>query len=151
MKPTNDGGPAATIILMRGEIALVSPEDFERVSAFRWRLGRNGYVYRRNGRDDGAPTLLHRFVTNPPPSHEVHHANHDRMDNRRGNLEVTTASAHQAQHHAEATSARNRASRVHPLSRDCVGCGSHFDVHPDHRGRNRYCSRSCGNKNRRYS
>ncbi|KKN83539.1 hypothetical protein LCGC14_0297780 [marine sediment metagenome] len=147
----DDGGPVdgTLLLLATGEIATVSEADIEVVNLYAWRLGLNGYVYRVGGRKRGEVCLLHRFVMNVCNGEEIHHINGNRLDNRRENLEITTRSEHQRQHHSHITSARNRSNRIYPLSRHCLGCGKLFRVHPDHRGRNRYCSRDCGNRNRR--
>ena len=144
----DDGGPEI-LLLASGQIATISNVDFTRVAALAWRLGTNGYIYRVGGRKKGVTCLLHRFIMDVKPRQEIHHRNGDRLDNRRANLEVTNASDHQRNHHSHVVTARNLASRIYPTTRICLGCGVDFTVHRDHRGRNRYCSRLCGNRNRR--
>lgn len=142
----NDGGSAVEIALQNGGVALVSPEDVERVSALKWRLGANGYAYCCDRSQKHA--LLHRFVVDADPSLEVHHDNEIKLDCRRSNLIQETPADHQRKHHAESLRKRNEAQRVYPAVRACEGCGIEFEVNPDHRGRNRFCTRTCGNKNR---
>ena len=144
----DDGGPA-TLSLASGELVRVSAADFEKVNLYAWRLGANGYIYRLGGRKKGDVCLLHRYIMDAKPGEEIHHRNEDRRDNQRANLEVTNARDHQRNHHSHVVAARNRASRIYPLTRTCLGCGEEFTVHRDHRGRNRYCSKLCGNRNRR--
>lgn len=131
-----------------GAAILVSSCDRGFLLSDRWLIGTNGYVYRSGGRIKGRECLLHRLIMKPQGGYEIHHKNGNKLDNRRENLEIMTASGHQA-YHKHIVVQRNRASRKYPLYRDCLGCGNNFEVHPDHRGRNRFCSRSCGNKNRR--
>lgn len=128
-----DGGP---VLYFK-----VSAQDYKRVAALGWRLGTNGYVYCRSRKHPHA--LLHRFVVDAPIGTEVHHVNGNRLDNRRENLEVLRPGEHQRQHHAPDLAARNRARRQYPLTGICPECGTPFTKHPDHRGRQRLCSKLC--------
>lgn len=138
----NDGGPAAVIPVSGGVNALVSNQDTALVSCDGWRLGLNGYVYRRGGRIKGRPCLLHRIVLGAGRGVEVHHINGIKTDCRRENLEATTASKHQ-EYHMHRLVARNRASRIYPLTGTCKSCGSEFTRNPDHRSRQVCCSKAC--------
>jgi len=77
----------------RGETvaeALVDPEDFDRVSAFRWRLS-CGYAVRSTV-GGLTNTSMHRFVLglNRGDSGVVDHINRVKLDNRRANLRIVT-------------------------------------------------------------
>lgn len=88
------------IPLSKGKVALVSDEDYERVSQFKWHAslesrGTKWYACRRetiNGKR--VKIRMHRFVMGLPPGAEdsrvVDHLNHNSLDNRRENLEVIT-------------------------------------------------------------
>lgn len=141
-----DGGPAVEVPLLRGGFALVSKEDADRVLAFSWRLAANGYVVCRN-RAKCPEVLLHRFVARPLSGMQVHHLNSVRVDCRRENLAIETATDHQRKHHSHVLRGRNLASRVYPMTRTCEGCGVVFAPHPNHRGRSRYCTKPCANRN----
>lgn len=90
---------AAIIPLTRGLVALVSPEDFERISAFKWLAQSTGngrfYACRADsslavGGKKRAYLLMHRVVLNAPKGPLVDHINGDPLDNRRGNLRLCT-------------------------------------------------------------
>jgi hypothetical protein len=147
MKTINDGGPVI-LLLETGQECIISSEDFERVASCKWRLGSNDYIYKVGGRKKGVTCLLHRFIMNADKNKQVHHLNHNKLDNQRSNLEIINPSLHQKKYHSSSTSERNKKNRIYPMVRSCLGCGQDFVVHPDHRGRNKYCSRDCGNKNR---
>src|ERR1700724_3665993 len=110
---TTTGGPAVEITLLRGQLAIVSPEDAKRVLALTWRLGSNGYVYccKRSGQEYA---LLHRFVVEASPDVEIHHDNGIATDCRRGNLTAETPSDHQRKHHSHLLIARNMAGGKFP-------------------------------------
>lgn len=143
----NDGGPAVEVPLLRGGFALVSAEDADRVLALGWRLAANGYAVCRN-RAKCPEGLLHRFVARPLAGMQVHHVNGVKTDCRRENLCQETPTSHQKNHHSHVLAKRNVASRVYPTERACLGCGVTFTTRPSHRGRDRYCTRPCGNKHK---
>lgn len=64
--------------------AIVSPDDFSRVSEFKWRLTPDGYAI--GGPDNR--TLMHRFIMQPAEKMVVDHINGFRADNRRSNLRI---------------------------------------------------------------
>lgn len=86
------------IRLTKGKYALVSDEDYERVSQFKWYAslesrGTKWYAVRRELRNGKRVKIrMHRFILELPPGKEdsrvVDHLNHDSLDNRRENLEV---------------------------------------------------------------
>lgn len=91
------------IPLSRGLVALVSAEDYERVSAYKWSCDTsNGYACRmvQVSRTDGIrrrrKVLLHRFIMDEPRGFDVDHANGIRLDCRRSNLRIATRSQNAA-------------------------------------------------------
>lgn len=89
---------AKKIKLTQGRYALVSDEDFERVSALKWcasleSRGTKTYAIRWEKR---TKIRMHRFILGLPPGkfdpeeRVVDHINHDPLDNRRENLEIVT-------------------------------------------------------------
>jgi len=83
-----------------GRVAIIDADDFERVSAWRWRSkpphgrGKVWYVYTWIRRK---PVLLHRFIMNAQPGDpQIDHRNHDGMDNRKANLRFATQSQNNA-------------------------------------------------------
>ena len=92
-----------TIELTKGMQALVSDEDYERVSKFKWyanEQGRRGwekhYAARNQRRFELAPgvkrkkSLMHRFIMGLElgDSRVVHHIDNDGLNNQRLNLEI---------------------------------------------------------------
>ena len=89
------------IPLSRGKFALVSDEDHERVSQFKWSYDK-GYACRKvtwrdaEGVKHQRKLLLHRFIMGEPAGMDVDHANHLRLDCRRCNLRVATRAQNNA-------------------------------------------------------
>ena len=132
-----DGGPTTKI--------LVSAQDRYLLHGLSWMIGSNGYVYQRGGHVKNRQLLLHRIITGAQPGQEVHHLNGNKLDNRRGNLTLHSASEHQ-EYHKHIVIARNRAKRKYPLNLICPECHKECAINPNHRGRNRFCSKLCGNR-----
>lgn len=86
------------IPLSKGMVALVSDEDYDRVSQFKWYAslesrGTKWYAVRKvtiNGKR--VKIRMHRFVAGLPPGEEdkrvVDHKDHNSLNNQRENLEV---------------------------------------------------------------
>jgi len=129
-----DGGPAKIIL---------DKDDGHLLSDYKWAVGTNGYVYKSGARKRGKQCLLHRIVMSAKPGAQLHHANENKLDCRKSNLVFVTPSGHQ-EHHKHTLIARNKEARVYPLQKGCEYCGKTFTVDPQHRGRNRFCSKSCG-------
>ena len=62
---------------------------------------------------------------------QVHHKNHDRLDNRPENLEVVSTAEHGLRH------------TKHPISKNCVICGQEFTPHKTKRVRAQTCGSEC--------
>lgn len=70
-----------------GREALVDPGVWFWARHFTWFVSANGYVVTRTG---GRTITLHRIVCDTPPGRDTDHINHDRLDNRSGNLRAVT-------------------------------------------------------------
>ena len=96
--------------------------------------------YRQKKLPDGSRTLEHRWVVEQHLGRklqsweQVHHINHNRLDNRVENLEVVTVGEH-AQRHTYL-----------PTEKDCVVCGETFTPHKTKRRRAKTCGPSCRSK-----
>ncbi len=133
--------------LKQGGFALISAVDKDRVLQLPWRLGTNGYVYCCTRLGLGQKhELLHRFIVDAEQGFDVHHKNEIKTDCRRTNLVVETPRDHQLRHHSHLNRARGQLRRKHPSERLCEWCGVLFVVNPDHRDRNRFCTKTCGNR-----
>jgi hypothetical protein len=84
------------IVLTKGRVALVSAEDYEWLSKYKWYAANNGYA-QRSILLDGKYTsvLMHREIMNTPKGVQIDHVNGDRADNRRENLREVTCSQNQ--------------------------------------------------------
>lgn len=83
------------IKLTKGARAIVDPEDYNRLSQYKWYLSSSGYAVRTVYKDDGIRWMgkmpMHREIMgNPPYGVYVDHINHNRLDNRRSNLRLCT-------------------------------------------------------------
>lgn len=88
---------ACQIPLTRGFFALVSPQDYERVAAFKWqswfRKSKPNEVYAtRTFKKDGVHgrIWMHRFIVGATADELVDHRNGNGLDNQRGNLRRCT-------------------------------------------------------------
>jgi hypothetical protein len=84
------------IALTQGKYAIVDPDDYERLSKYRWCALRrkNGYYAGRTAsvrsRERGRYILLHRAIIDPAYPLVVDHINGNGLDNRRANLRAVT-------------------------------------------------------------
>ena len=83
------------IPLTRGKFALVSDEDFNTLSQYRWYCSAKNYAVRSVARNTG-PLFMHRVIMDAPDGLEVDHINGDKLDNRRDNLRHATSSQNKA-------------------------------------------------------
>ncbi len=81
------------IPLTQGKVALVSPEDYERVMADgTWFLG---HKYAKRGTGESGK-FLHQFITSAPEGVEVDHIDGNTLNNQRENLRFATRSQNAA-------------------------------------------------------
>jgi hypothetical protein len=91
-------GEAFRIIpLTKGLVAIVSPQDYDRLAEFKWYADKpdNTWYANRWTRSKINPgkqyrVRMHREVLNPPDDLFVDHQNHNGLDNRRRNLRIAT-------------------------------------------------------------
>jgi hypothetical protein len=96
------------IELTHGEVTLVSPEDYERVSAYSWCLSKRGrfrqhkrvmgHVYRNGKR---TTQMLHRLIMECPDHLVVDHIDHNGLNNTRDNLRICTQGQNSANRRPE--------------------------------------------------
>lgn len=73
--------------------AIISDEDYDRVSQYNWWLLKAGYVYTQTCIKGKRTTiLLHSFIMTPAKGTEIDHINGDVLDNRRENLRLASRS-----------------------------------------------------------
>jgi hypothetical protein len=76
--------------------ALIDDEDFQKVSDFKWRLSNNGYVIATWWHDGKSHHIsLHRLVTGAPLGRRVDHRHHNKLDNRKSELRLSTDTQNQ--------------------------------------------------------
>jgi hypothetical protein len=86
----------AEITLSGGHVVLVDDEDLPKLAGYGWHRQSKGYVaamVTEGGKRK--MLLLHRHLTGAPKGLLVDHRNGDPLDNRRGNLRVTTQQINQ--------------------------------------------------------
>lgn len=95
---------------------LIDKKDYEKVSPYCWSKQKNGYIV------TDSPVIgrvsLHRFLMNPPTGLVVDHINHDRTDNRKANLRITTV----------LVNSRNRAKEPVGISVKKCGSNTYYSV-----------------------
>src|SRR5215204_58180 len=79
-----------------GTFTLVDAEDYPFLSEFNWSRGSDGdgrmYVYRYETAAHGSKKIyIHRVILAAGANEKVDHINGDTLDNRRGNLRITTS------------------------------------------------------------
>lgn len=94
-------------------------------------------LIRRNGKKVRAHRwIMEQHIGRPLlPTEDVHHINHDPLDNRIENLQLVTRSEHIALHAKEKQKYSDR--------KICAKCGVEFTVTPRKRKRDKCCSDVC--------
>ena len=82
------------IPLTKGKFAIVDPEDYERLSKYKWRVNINRHTYyaQRAIKVKGKWTsvMMHRDIIKVESGMVVDHINHNGADNRKANLRAAT-------------------------------------------------------------
>lgn len=93
MEPKNvyvDCGEYFEMLIEPGFIALIDSGDFDRCSAYRWKMINKDRLM-VGSKIAGKTVQLHRFILGlEPMDHIVDHKNRNHMDNRRKNLRICT-------------------------------------------------------------
>jgi hypothetical protein len=90
------GYPFRRIPLTQGKYAIVDPEDYDRLSKYKWYAARckNIFYAGRNSRPaKGRKRLyikMHTAVLKPPRGFIIDHINRNGLDNRKANLRIVT-------------------------------------------------------------
>jgi hypothetical protein len=91
------GCPFRKIPLTQGQFAIVDPDDYPRLAAYKWRLcrtkGKNVLYAERSIRLPNGKysrILMHHHLILPPDGYVVDHVNGNGLDNRRDNLRIAT-------------------------------------------------------------
>ena len=80
---------------VKGYMALIDDEDFEKVSKYNWYVNdrsKTRNTFYAEAHDNDKRLRMHRFVTNCPKGMMVDHINGNGLDNRKENLRICTAS-----------------------------------------------------------
>lgn len=83
--------------MTKGQYAIVDPDDYERLSKWKWCVDSRGYAVRSEKRSETGRKFrkiirMHREIINAPDDLFVDHKNHKTLDNRKTNLRVCTPS-----------------------------------------------------------
>lgn len=76
--------------LQTGERFVIDKEDFNIVSQYNWYITPEGYL--KAGASIGTLRFMHRLLLNAQKGQYVDHINHNKLDNRKCNLRICTAS-----------------------------------------------------------
>lgn len=73
-------------------VAIVDKKGYELCKKYKWKINKKGYAT--------CPGIgrMHRLITSCPKGMEVHHKNHNKLDNRRSNLQNVTPEQHKEIH-----------------------------------------------------
>lgn len=78
------------IRLTKGKYALVDDEDFDFLNQWNWTFDK--YAYRQDWKSKITKVYMHRVLMQPSQGLMVDHINRNKLDNRRKNLRIVTAS-----------------------------------------------------------
>lgn len=79
--------------LKHGGFAVIDDEDYELVSAYKWRLNQHGYaVSHRMVEGKVEAVFMHRLINATPSGEITDHIDQDKLNNRRSNLRTASKS-----------------------------------------------------------
>ena len=90
------------IRLSRDKVTMVSDQDFLWLSRWYWKAEKSCAcwyavrTYQVNGKE--STVYMHRAITDCPANMQVHHINHNSLDNRQENLQIVTKLYHKQLH-----------------------------------------------------
>jgi len=90
------GYPFRRIRLSQGKYAIVDPDDYPRLSRYKWYTAKGSHsFYAMRGQWSGKlkkrlTIMMHREVLNVPEGMVADHINHNGLDNRKANLRICT-------------------------------------------------------------
>lgn len=95
MAITHGVAPAlcGVVPLTQGKFAVVSPEDYRRVTQYRWYAQWSGRAWYAARKPRTGLVLMHRFIFRAGPGLDVDHVNLNTLDNTRPNLRLCPRSA----------------------------------------------------------
>jgi hypothetical protein len=126
-----DCGDHSFVALTRGHVAILDPDDVEKVWGRNWSAAqRYRLAYAVSEGDEGWQVQMHRVVFDVPSDAHVDHINHNGLDNRKRNLRIATA----YQNFANRRAHKGGASRFKGVSRLGEKWGAWIKVN----NRNRY-------------
>jgi hypothetical protein len=85
-----------SISLTQGFVALVSDEDFDLLSQFKWHVIDHSGKYYGKGKVNGKTIRLHRFILGAKSGEEVDHVDGNGLNNTRQNLRLANRSQNSA-------------------------------------------------------
>jgi hypothetical protein len=80
------------IELTKGKYAIISLEDYEKISQHKWRALRSPQTFYAVRSQKGKTIYMHNQVAYPPSGMMVDHIDHNGLNNSRGNLQLATRS-----------------------------------------------------------
>lgn len=81
------------IKLSSGDETVVDNDDYSYLSKWKWKLHKDGYAYRSNGKKPNI--YLHRVVNKTPKGKITDHINQNKLDNRKSNLRTVVKAQNQ--------------------------------------------------------
>jgi hypothetical protein len=79
------------IPLSQGKVAIVDDDMFDYLNQWKWSYSGHGYAERRTW-PEKKKIYMHRLIAQTPNGMDTDHINHDKLDNRKENLRICTAS-----------------------------------------------------------
>ncbi len=100
-----------------GGHVIISDEDYDDLSQYKWHMDKLGYVYGRPNKNN-KKMCMHRYIMNAPENLIVDHINGIRHDNRRSNLRLSTPVQNSRNRvKKEGTTSKYIGVSYHPLSK----------------------------------